>query len=484
MAHVPPDDAPSRPDPPGATSGEAPEGASGSASGAASAEASAPGASDAQKDPSASSEASSGTSFSTSSSTSASLLGSFTAFETVLLAGGFVLFLVLLYKMEFPGGDDSFLSPILIAGAGAILLWPLRTHRSVRTLMLTGGFLLLVWFMDKVSPILIPFVLVYLVAYFLNPVVESLNARFSVQRWMSSLAATLVVIGGLVAFVLIVAPNIANQAEALANRAVNGMESARRWLETTTLLDNLEDAGFVSREDALGQLTQLIQNQLGQLPDAARQLAQSIGSLLSVVTVIALIPVILFYMLKDYPHIRDTIFDLFPTFGGRRDYLVDACDIVGNYLRGQLIISAISAINVSFWLFVGGVPFWLLLGLLSGLLNFIPNLGAIITMFIGVVIAFLFGGWVKVLVVVAVLLGQGLLEQSVLTPNIMSYQVGLHPIVVLLSLLIFGSFLGLFGLLIAVPVTAILVTAYKAYREELTLDLNDYSISAASESGP
>ena len=82
-----------------------------------------------------------------------SLIGAFTAFETVLIAGGFVLFLVLLYKMEFPGGDEGFLSPILIAGAGAILLWPLRSHRSVRALMLTGGFLLLVWFMDKVSPI-------------------------------------------------------------------------------------------------------------------------------------------------------------------------------------------------------------------------------------------------------------------------------------------------------------------------------------------
>lgn len=406
---------------------------------------------------------------------------SLTAFETVLIAGGFVLFLVLLYKMEFPGGDDSFLSPILIAGAGAILLWPLRTHRTVRALMLAGGFLLLIWFMDTVSPILIPFALVYLLAYFLNPVVEFLNRRYSVQRWMSSLVVTSIAIGSLVAVVLILAPNVASQIESLAGRAVNGLESARQWLATTTLLDNMEDAGFINRQEALGQLTQFIQNQIGQFPDAVRQLMQSLGSLFSVITIVALIPVILFYTLKDYPHIRDALFELFPTFGGRRDYLVNACNIVGNYLRGQLIISTVAAINVSFWLFLGGVPFWLLIGLLNGLLNFIPNLGAILTMFIGVFIAFVFGGWVKVVIVIVVLLGQGFLEQSVLTPNIMSYQVGLHPIVVLLALLIFGSFLGLFGLLIAVPATAILVTAYKAYREELTLDLDDYSISAASE---
>jgi predicted PurR-regulated permease PerM len=80
-----------------------------------------------------------------------------------------------------------------------------------------------------------------------------------------------------------------------------------------------------------------------------------------------------------------------------------------------------------------------------------------------------------VLVVVIVLMAQAFLEQSVLTPNILGYQVGMHPVLVLFSLLIFGAFLGLFGLLIAVPATAILVTGYKAYREELTLELGDYA---------
>jgi predicted PurR-regulated permease PerM len=188
--------------------------------------------------------------------------------------------------------------------------------------------------------------------------------------------------------------------------------------------------------------------------------------------------VILFYTLKDYPYIKRALIGLFPTLEGRRDYLIDAGSIVGNYLRGQLIISAIATINVSFWLLIGGVPFWLLIGLLAGLLNFIPNLGAIITMILGVFIALTAGGWVKALIVVIVLLGQSFLEQSVLTPNIMSHQVGLHPLLILLSLLVFGSFFGIFGLLIAVPATAIMVTGYRAYREELTLELNEYGMGS------
>lgn len=397
-----------------------------------------------------------------------------TAFETVLITGGLVLFLVLLYEMEVPSSESSFLNPVLIAAAGTILLWPLRQHRAVRALMLSGGFLLILWFVDKVSGILATFLAVYLLAYLLNPAVRYLQDRFGIRRWISSLFVTLVVVGSLVAFVLILAPNIASQIENLSGRIVDGLDHLRQWLATTPVLDDLEAAGFINKEAAIPQFTKLVQSQVGALPEAARKVLQSLGSVFGIFTILALVPVILFYTLKDYPRIQDALIDLFPTFGGQRDYLIEAGTIVGNYLRGQLIISAIAAFNISFFLLLGGVPFWLLIGILGGLLNFIPNLGAIITMILGVLVALIFGGWIKVLIVVVVLLGEALLEQTILTPNILSYQVGLHPILVLLSLLVFGSFLGIFGLLIAVPVTAILVTAYKAYREELTLDLNEY----------
>lgn len=401
-----------------------------------------------------------------------------TAPEVILMVGGLLLFLVLLYEMEAPS-SNGFLNPVLIAGAGAILLWPLRTNRGVRALLMAGGFLLFLWFLAKVSNILIPFVLVYLLAYVLDPVIQLLRARYGIRRWLSSLLVTLAVVGTLVAFILVLAPNVANQVESLTQRVVNSLKGLQGWLETTPLLDNLAAAGLIDKQEAIGQLTTLIQNQLGKLPEALRQLIESIGSLIGLITTLALVPVILFYTLKDYPRLKRGLIGLFPTLSGQRDYLIDASSIVGNYLRGQLIISAIATVNVSFWLLIGGVPFWLLIGLLSGLLNFIPNLGAIITMIIGVLIAFTFGGWVKALIVAVVLLGQSFLEQSILTPNIMSHQVGLHPLLILLSLLIFGSFLGIFGLLIAVPATAILATAYKAYREELTLELNQYGPSVS-----
>jgi len=154
---------------------------------------------------------------------------------------------------------------------------------------------------------------------------------------------------------------------------------------------------------------------------------------------------------------------------------VEAGSIVGRYFRGQLLISTIAAVNVSVLLFVFDIPFWLLIGLLAGLLNLIPQIGALITMAVGALVALILGSWVKAGIVIAVLLGESLLEQSVLTPNILSHQVGLHPLLVLFSLLVFGTLLGIFGLFIAVPVTTLLVTGYRAYREELTLDLSEYA---------
>lgn len=396
-----------------------------------------------------------------------------TAFETVLVAGGVVLFLVLLYQMQMPA-QEGFLTPPLVGLAGVLLLWPLRNQKAARALLISGGVLLLLWTIDKISRILIPFVAVYLLAYLLNPLVRRLKERHQVPRWGSSLLITGLVVGAFALVILILAPSVVGQVEGLSNRLIEGVGGLRSWLAASTVFETLESTGLIEKQEALRQIQELIQQQARRLPGAAENLASSLGSVLGVLTMLALVPVLLFYTLRDYPVLQEGLIELFPTAGGRRDYLLRAGSIVGHYLRGQLMISSIAAFNVSVLLFLFDIPFWLLIGLLTGLLNFIPQLGAIITMIVGGLLVFLLGGWVQAAIVIAVLLGESFLEQSVLTPNILSYQVGLHPVVVLFSLLAFGTFLGVFGLLIAVPLTAILVTAYRAYREELTLELGDY----------
>ena len=405
-----------------------------------------------------------------------SLYHRLTAFEAVLMFGGVALFFLLLYGMW------GFLSPPLLALAGGLLLWPLREHHTVRAIMISGGFLLLLWLLADLSSILLPFATVYVLAYLFDPFVAYLRERFGISRRLSSLFISTLITGLLILFVVLLVPRLAGQVEVLVQRILGGLGDLRGWVQTTPLLNSLEATGLLSRQQLLNQLNGLLESQSGRiasgLPVVVQGLAQSLDSLLGAVTIIAIMPVILFYTLKDYPFITRRLMGLFPTFGGQRDYLMNASRIVGSYLRGQLLVCAIAGFNVSLFLspLIFDVPLWLLLGLVAGIANLIPNLGAILSMVFAVLITLIFGDpWlVDTIAVVAVLMGQGLLEQSVLTPNIMSHQVGLHPVLVMLSLFVFSYFMGIFGALIAVPATALIMTIYKAYRQDFTLDLSSY----------
>jgi predicted PurR-regulated permease PerM len=398
----------------------------------------------------------------------------------LLLAAVLVLFLAMVYEIVFRAhepGEAGYLSPIGLAFVGTLLLWPIRTHRASRTVLLTGGLLLVMWSMVALQAVLIPFALVYLLAYLLNPLVTFAHARFKVPRFASALASTLFVLGIFAFFALELVPSFLGQLEVLAERLLSAVGGAQVWLETSPLLDPLDERGLVDRATLGAQLADAVQAQVAMftsdLPGTAQGLLGYLGSALGAITLLAVVPVVYYYLLKDFPVISARLVDLFPTVGGERGYLVQASRVVGGYLRGQIIISLIAAFNVTVALWLFDVPFALIMGFLTGILNLIPNLGALITALIGVLLSLLFGDPVvlTMLIVLGVFFAQNILESSVLTPLIMSNQVGLHPVLILLALFIFGFFLGLFGLIIAVPVTALVMTAFKAHRNELKLDL-------------
>ncbi len=405
------------------------------------------------------------------------LFKSIAAHDAMLLAGGLVLFLVLLYEMHVGGVSGRFLTPPLVAVAGIILIWPVRKLPAARAILLSGAFLISLWFIDQVSGVLIPFFVVYVLAFFFDPLVQGALERFRIPRWVTSLLVTAALVGACALFILLLVPKLIAQVETLAVRVISLIGSLRDWVLTTSALDLFEENFRLDKRAIIGQLSASLEARMAEfaqgIPLAAQRLVGYIGSLLGLLTTLTLVPVLLFYTLKDYPYIKRRLVELFPLFGGRRDYLVKAGGIVGNYLRGQITISAIAAFNVSVALLLFKVPFALLIGLAAGVLNLIPNIGVILTNILGVALAVMFGDpWVvKALTVFFVLLGESLLEQAVLVPRILGNEVGLHPVLIILSLLVFGYFLGLFGLLIAVPATALIMTIYKAYRDELKFEL-------------
>ena len=389
--------------------------------------------------------------------------------QGLLVLGGLAAFLFLL--LEY----GTALNPLVVAVAGVILLWPLRQQPPVRALLLAGGFMLGMWLLRTLGGVLAPFVVVFILAYLLNPAVTKAQARWKVPRWAGALALTLVVVGILVAVVLLLVPTLVGQLQTLATNVIALAAGIPAWVAEAEFLNDLDEAGLIERDALVAQLSTFIPGQIGavagQIPRAAATLTRSVGTLFGVLTTVALIPILLFYVLKDYPLIRDAIVRLFPRYRGSRHYLGHTSTVVGNYLRGQITISLIDAVIVSVVLFLFGVPFALLLGIITGFLNMIPNLGAIMTYIIGGLLMLAFGSTGDLVVTLAVLVGVSFLEQSVLTPNIMGHQVGLHPVLIILSLFVFSALLGFLGLLIAVPVTALLVGLYTTYRDAFVLNI-------------
>jgi predicted PurR-regulated permease PerM len=394
-------------------------------------------------------------------------------FQGALLLGGLVAFFFLLIELR------EVLNPLLLAAAATVLVWPMREHRVVRSLLMAGGLVLLYWLLSVVGEVLLPFAVVYVLAYLLHPAVSAAERRWGLPRWASSLALTLLAVGALVAVFVVLLPNLIAKIEVLATGLLESLTHVQDWILGSRLVAYLEASGMVERVALEEKLTAVLPEQIGglvaQVPEALTTLTRSVSTIITLIVVVTLIPVLLFYTLRDFPTIERNLIRLFPKVGGDRVYLEKVGHIVGSYLRGQLVISAIAAFNVFLLLAIFGVPFPFLIGLLAGLLNLIPNVGVIITNVLGIVIALIFGTPVDALVVVLVLFGQQLLEATILSPNIMSHQVGIHPILVILSLLVFGATMGFLGLLIAVPLTALLVAFYTTYRDVMTLELAEYA---------
>ena len=389
----------------------------------------------------------------------------------VLLAGGVLAVFALLWALR-----DA-LGPFWIAVAGAALLWPLRRERAAQAVLWAGGLVFGAYVLDRLAGALAPFVAVFVAAYLLDPVVAWAERRWRVPRWASTLALTLVVVGVVAGALVLLVPMVVGQVEDLTTQAVALALEAPEWVAESDALAQAEAAGLVDRAVLVEQITTFIPGQiqaaLASVPAFVAGLFRRVGALLGLITTAALVPVLLFFCLKDFPMLRDGIVRLLPRVGGERAYLERAGTVFGSYVRGQLTISAASAVLVAVPLMLFGVPYSLLLGLAAGLLNLIPSLGSVLTYVLGVALMLAFGTFTDVLIVLGVLAVQAVIEQAVLTPNIMSQQVGLHPVVILLALFACGALFGLLGLILAVPAAALVAGVVRARREALVIDLGD-----------
>ena len=389
--------------------------------------------------------------------------------QTIILSVAALLLAVLGYTV------NAIISPFVLIGAILYLLFPYRDTMFARRLMWLSVGLFLIWFVYSLIGLLTPFIVALLLAYILNPLVERIE-RKGIPRWGSSLAVVVVMIGIAVMVILFVIPPAAQQFQGLIGSVAGIARDVGDLLKSGKLFEVLSSYGIdVAKAQAFigEQLSPGLETILTSLFQALFGFVTSVSSLLLHLINIVIIPFLFFYLLKDFPAIVRRSVSFAPE--GRREGIVafgrKVDGILGQYFRGAIVVAIIQGTIATIGLTIIGVDYALVLGIMTGILDFIPYVGLLISLTVSCIVALLSGEplLVKVVAVIVLFLSQKLLEAVVLAPKIIGAKVGLHPVILILCLLVFGYFLGLVGMLIAVPLTALMITMLEEWENRRSM---------------
>lgn len=301
-------------------------------------------------------------------------------------------------------------------------------------------------------------------AYLLDPFADWLEQhRLSREAAIGVIFTVIALVTAV--FLLLMVPGFVREADEIRSQLVPALQN----IETTVQPLLVRFSELTGREvqfeldDLKQQAPVWVAEQWPNLQDRASQVVsglftQGLG-LLNAVLNITLMPIFVFYLLRDWDRMMAGLNDLIPpTLRPRVERVATEVDQrLSAFVRGQITVSAIMAVLYSIGLLVVGIDLAVPVGVLSGLLFVVPYLGTAVGIVLGVVLALLkFGLGVEVLMVLAVFAGVQFVEGYLLTPRIVGDSVGLHPLVVMVALIVGGSLMGIWGMLLAIPITAVL----------------------------
>lgn len=311
---------------------------------------------------------------------------------------------------------------------------------------------------------LAPFAAALLLAYLLEPIARRLTG-LGLPRAFSSVVAILVGLVVVVSMVSIGVPVVSHEIGKLQARLPDLIATLYAqvypWLAQTGLPIDDTEALRAKLIDWLGKNTEQVSTTLFST------LQTGLGALVTILGWFILVPVLLFFLLKDWAMILGKTIWAVPQKHRAivRSVGRDIHDTLQGYLQGQVRVMAAMALYYAVALLLAGFSGWLSIGLLSGLLVFIPYAGFAVSVLLALVSGLLELGWAHTLIAVAVVYGGGqFLESFVLTPKLVGDRIGLHPLGVILALVIFGSLFGFLGVLLALPLAAVLLAVFKQFK--------------------
>lgn len=321
------------------------------------------------------------------------------------------------------------------------------------------GFALLLWLL---SPILAPFLAAAILAYIFDPAVSKLESR-GVPRTAGTVLALLLLMVAVALLMVIILPLFYKEIAQLIEQMPAFMERMR-----TTVVPWLNDKLGIEIALDSASFRQFVSDNMQDASGIAKKIFASLGvgglAVVGFLVNLLLIPVVLFYVLRDWKPLLAGVDATVPRrFHGTINKLAGEIDaVLSEFLRGQLSVMVLMSVFYVAGLWLAGLNFALPVGLITGLLVFIPYLGSGTGLILGTVAAVMqFPSMNGVFMVWAVFGVGQLLEGFVVTPWLVGDRIGLHPVAVIFALLAFGQVFGFFGVLLALPASAAMLVGLR-----------------------
>jgi len=319
------------------------------------------------------------------------------------------------------------------------------------------------------SPILLPFVLGLTIAYLLDP----LNRRLTKRGVSQTGAAGIILAGFAIAFVLLlllVVPPLFRQLSSLIAKAP---EYAQRLQSLASDPSYPWLKQFVGDNLTNGSISELMNQAMGYLTGLLGSIWSKGTALISIFSLVIVTPIVAFYLGADWDHMLAATDSLIPVHHRETVHkLIREIDkSIAAYVRGQSAVCLILGTYYALGLSLAGLNFGFLIGVVGGLISFVPYVGSLTVLVVSLAIAVaqFSPEWVHILVIVGIVLVGQFFEGNVLSPKLVGHSVGLHPVWLMFALFAFGYLFGFVGLLLAVPLATaagvLIRFAVQRYRE-------------------
>ncbi len=328
----------------------------------------------------------------------------------------------------------------------------LQTNAFYRRLFLLGVSIAGLYFLYKVKTILLPFIFAFFLAYLLNPLVEFVEKK-KVPRVFAIFVVYTIVFTLFTGIVVFGVPVLLEE----LNKLIQAIPILSAEIHKIISSFETEYSNFALPQAVKIAVSESIHDMESGLVDIVRSGTDAVFQLFSYIVSFIVAPVFAFYILKDFRRIKNS-FEMTIPRKYRSDVMAvvrDVDDIISGFIRGHLTISAVVGTLTGIGMYLIGADFAVIIGFIAAVAELIPYLGPFIAAVPAISLSLLVSKKTALYAVAVIVIVQQL-ENSVISPKILGHNLGLHPLIIIFALLSGGKLLGFAGLLLGVPLAAVL----------------------------